>query len=128
MSELLPCPFCGAAARIESNRDWHRLYANHADHCVFDTDEASMMTPATDDDLALMVEDWNRRTYPAPTADADHAEDAMDAARFRWMSENWSYAHNTIFFDNFSIGHGTTLRSAIDAAMQASAGQGEGNG
>lgn len=67
--ELLPCPFCGIAARLESNHDWHRIIVNHDEACIFLEPEVSMV-PATDDQLSIVVADWNRRAalsqQPAP--------------------------------------------------------------
>jgi len=57
---LLPCPFCGSAARLESNRDWHRIIVDHDEQCVFLEPEV-VMVPATDGQLSLAVADWNRR-------------------------------------------------------------------
>lgn len=60
--ELNPCPFCGGQMRMGSvGRDWHYIEGDHAENCVFDADERQMMVPATDEQKALMVEDWNRR-------------------------------------------------------------------
>lgn len=64
VSELLPCPFCKAAMRIESNRDWHRVMGGHDDECVF-MDSETMMVPATDEQRELLVRHWNRRKQPA---------------------------------------------------------------
>ena len=64
VSDILPCPFCKAAMRIESNRDWHRLMGDHDDECVF-IDPETMTVPATDEQRAIMVNDWNRRAQPA---------------------------------------------------------------
>ena len=50
--------------RIQSNRDWHRLVGEHDEKCVF-TDSETMMVPATNEQLALVIEDWNRRAQPA---------------------------------------------------------------
>lgn len=69
--ELLPCPFCGAAMSIESNRDWHRLIGEHSEKCVF-VDPETMMVPARDDQLALIFEDWNTR---APAEDVRGVSD-----------------------------------------------------
>jgi hypothetical protein len=64
VSELRPCPFCSAAMRVESNRDWHRVMGDHTEECVF-TDSETMMVPATDAQRSIMVADWNRRAQPA---------------------------------------------------------------
>lgn len=58
--ELLACPFCNAAMRIESNHDWHRVMGEHDDDCVFH-DSETLMGPATEDQRELIVRDWNRR-------------------------------------------------------------------
>jgi hypothetical protein len=65
--ELKPCPFCGGAARIESNRDWHKLFCAHDDDCVFDADDHDLMYPAQPGYLIQIAEDWNRRATPPPT-------------------------------------------------------------
>jgi hypothetical protein len=68
-AEMKPCPFCGGAARIQSNRDWHRLYADHDEGCVFDADDHVLMYPAQAGYLVQIAEDWNRRAEgAAPTA------------------------------------------------------------
>ncbi|WP_416406556.1 hypothetical protein RCH27_08860 [Paracidovorax citrulli] len=65
---LAPCPFCGGAMWVQSNRDWHRLFGDHDDDCVWgQDDDAVMMVPAQPDQLAAMVHAWNRRaTISAP--------------------------------------------------------------
>ena len=78
VAELLGCPFCGGAARIESNRDWHRIYAAHDDECVFEADDHALMYPAQPGYLIQIVEDWNRRaalaSRPAEVDDLLSAE------------------------------------------------------
>jgi hypothetical protein len=70
-AELKPCPFCGCAMRIESNRDWHRLKGDHGDECIFDADTEIGTMPATDEDRLTMVEYWNRRaTLPPASGEA----------------------------------------------------------
>lgn len=64
VSELLPRPFCKAAMRIESNRDWHRVMGERDEECVF-LDPETMMVPATDEQRELLVRDWNRRKKSA---------------------------------------------------------------
>jgi hypothetical protein len=63
------CPFCGCQARIESNRDWHKLKGDHDDDCVFFAEEM-MVVPATEDQLQAMIKDWNRRAPQAEEAPA----------------------------------------------------------
>lgn len=64
--QLKPCPFCGCGIRLESNRDWHRLQGDHEDGCPFVGLDETLMVAATDDQLALLFRDWNRR---APTGE-----------------------------------------------------------
>ncbi len=58
---LQPCPFCGGAARVESNRDTHKLFADHADTCFFDSEDDMGMWPATPEALKDLQERWNQR-------------------------------------------------------------------
>jgi hypothetical protein len=40
MSEKLkPCPFCGGAAQLQSNRSWHYLHVEHAEKCILEDHE-----------------------------------------------------------------------------------------
>ncbi len=64
--QLLPCPFCGGAMRIESNRDWHRLFGEHDESCCFPS-SVTMMVPALHEQRVMLVDDWNRRAQ-LPTA------------------------------------------------------------
>lgn len=60
---LRPCPFCGCAMAIESNRDWHRIVGDHDEECMF-VERETCMVPATDDQLQAAQKDWNRRAQP----------------------------------------------------------------
>lgn len=71
MPELLNCPFCGCAMRIESNRDWHRLKGDHSEECIFDADSEIGTMPATEEDRLTMAEYWNRRVTPAQAEPSD---------------------------------------------------------
>ena len=64
-AELEACPFCGCSMRLESNRDWHRIFGDHDESCPFDGQDETLMSPATDDQLALLYRDWNRRKASA---------------------------------------------------------------
>lgn len=60
-ADLLTCPFCDCSMSVSSNRDWHRLVGEHDDACFFAVDADMLIAPATDDQLATLVSDWNRR-------------------------------------------------------------------
>lgn len=62
--ELKPCPFCGCHMRMWSNRDWHRITGEHDEQCVF-LEEETILVPATDDQRAVAIADWNRRQHRA---------------------------------------------------------------
>lgn len=58
--DLLPCPFCGGKAQLSSvARDWHRISADHAETCLLEDQQFDC--PQTDDQLALLLRDWNSR-------------------------------------------------------------------
>lgn len=60
-NELKKCPFCGCDMRIESNRDWHRLWGDHYEDCFFPSTDENCMVPAADESKKWMIDTWNRR-------------------------------------------------------------------
>jgi hypothetical protein len=128
-AELLPCPFCGGAARIESNRDWHRLYADHDEECVFDADDHALMFPAQPGyllDIALL---WNRRAalkaQPAPTEAQDEDSARLDALASE--IEGMAPAHDRgcfgkrSDFDHYAEGHEYARKAAAARIREFSA-------
>ena len=87
MPELLPCPFCGCAMTVRSNRDWHRLHAEteHGDDCIWSGDDDAVITaPATDAQLAAMIDAWNRRTAIAAVGGQEKLAKTFE----QWYAEN----------------------------------------
>lgn len=59
--EILPCPFCGREARLSTiGRSWYRVTAEHTDGCILEEHESDC--PQTDDQLPLLLRDWNTRS------------------------------------------------------------------
>lgn len=68
---LSPCPFCGAAVRIISNHEYHKLVGQHKELCLFDDDYLTLV-PATDEGLAHLIKAWHHRPgFPAPQMPMD---------------------------------------------------------
>ncbi|WP_111442603.1 MULTISPECIES: Lar family restriction alleviation protein [Burkholderia] len=68
VSELKPCPFCGATAAVEKiGRDWWRLKALHDDECALDSDHM-LQAPHTPEGRAWVIAAWNRR---APASEGE---------------------------------------------------------
>jgi hypothetical protein len=59
--------------RIESNRDWHKLYGEHKHTCFFWSDGEDATYPATDDGLEELTFTWNTRALTA-TVDQEVVE------------------------------------------------------
>ncbi|GAC1478398.1 MAG: hypothetical protein NVS1B6_19720 [Steroidobacteraceae bacterium] len=134
-TEPLPCPFCGERLLPNNNQDdlYVRRYGTHYRHpsgtCYMADIE---LGPAA-------AQDWNRRASPAQVEAAPQDDaDKRDAARLDWVAKTlferkwcgtleqpseWyvvgSYRHITQKM------RGETIRAAIDAAIAASAAQGE---
>lgn len=60
---LLPCPFCGCAMHIKSNKDWHRPIGEHDEDC--EIVEHDSFWPATPECLNMLISSWNRRCRAA---------------------------------------------------------------
>lgn len=82
--QLKACPFCGCSMSVRSNRDWHRLVGDHDEQCVF-VEEETMMVPATDEQLAVVVADWNRRAQDFDTL----AQRLQEAERLLEEAGGW---------------------------------------
>jgi hypothetical protein len=85
--ELANCPFCNCAMRISSNRDWHRLQGDHDDSCIF-IEEDTLVVPATAEQRATMVADWNRRAAPSPAAQFGTSQIASPAYQAEQQQKN----------------------------------------
>lgn len=59
MDDLKPCPLCGGAMSVRTNRDWHRLTGEHADDCLMQDFEPYYA--ATPKDREALISAWNRR-------------------------------------------------------------------
>jgi hypothetical protein len=78
-----PCPFCGGAMHVRSNRDWHRIIGEHSEECFFDSERQQMMVPATDVDLAEMIAAWNRRPSPSVHRQASAGKEGVTDENIR---------------------------------------------
>jgi hypothetical protein len=107
VSELLPCPFCGAQPTIRTNRDWHHLQADHDDGCPMG--ERVVSFPATDDDRVALVQTWNRRVRPAPPS-----APGLAVARERWFKD-WAERG----LAPLGLAHGMAFDAGWDAALRA---------
>lgn len=116
--ELLPCPFCGGAARIESNRDWHKLRGDHDDDCVF-VEPVTLQVPATDEQLAALVADWNRRATQEPAdrvqGGLTEAECAVieDAAKVLESASKHNHEHGRTVFAHSQQARANELRAIL---------------
>lgn len=71
-TKLKPCPFCGGAAHIEADGSTARLYAQHADECFFEADDAmrGLQDHSGNASFTLATE-WNRRSTPPSPSTAE---------------------------------------------------------
>lgn len=62
-NKLLPCPFCGGKASLSTvGRSWYRVTADHDECCILEEHESDC--PQTDEQLQLLLRDWNTRAAP----------------------------------------------------------------
>jgi hypothetical protein len=77
---LLPCPFCGGKAQLTSvARDWYRIAADHTENCLLEDQQFDC--PQTDDQLPLLLRDWNARTSLPPLIQTLHNNGDLIAAQ-----------------------------------------------
>lgn len=122
--ELLPCPFCGSQAEIETDSDHHGEWFNLGCSKHWGKVKESpcaagrMWYTETEVPLAKAVEIWNRRALPSSAND-------RDGERYRWLrdiaQQNTAYdvygggGHWSIGFH--SPDSSLDLDAAIDKAM-----------
>lgn len=88
--ELKPCPFCGGEASLSTvGRSWYRITADHEGFCILEEHESDC--PQTDEQLALLVRDWNLRTSSEiDQLKAENEALLKDAERYRWFrAQHW---------------------------------------
>ncbi|ESH90753.1 hypothetical protein B551_0222545 [Cupriavidus sp. HPC(L)] len=76
MAELQPCPFCGCAMRVHSNREWHYAVGQHDDGCLLV--DSDFRFPANDAGRADLLETWNRRATDGQRAGVPSAADDIE--------------------------------------------------
>lgn len=123
--ELNQCPFCGVSMRIESNLDWHRLVGDHEEKCVF-MERETMMVPASDDQLVLMIEDWNTRATP-PAAQVQGERERERAVHAAFNDWSWNKKGEAVgrmdgqaaAYEGFHAGAEWQSRAALSAPPAA---------
>ena len=105
--ELEPCPYCGGHASLSNiGRDWYRIAADHVTGCPLE--DFQLDCPQTDDQLLLLLHDWNTRVdrQPANCAEYDRLKDEIetlriDAARFQFIAQDAESSLERIYGDNW---------------------------
>ncbi|WP_271043400.1 hypothetical protein [Pseudomonas sp. VB3] len=106
-SELEPCPYCGGHASLSKvGRDWYRIAADHVTGCPLEDFELDC--PQSDDQLPLLLRDWNTRVDRSPSnnAERDKIKDEIetlriDAARFQFIAQDAESSLERIYGDNW---------------------------
>ena len=78
---LEPCPLCGGAMSVRTNRDWHRLVGEHAENCLMHGFEPYYA--ATPKDREALVAAWNRRAALAATGAVEREPESDMVALLR---------------------------------------------
>lgn len=105
--ELEPCPYCGGHASLSKiGRDWYRIAADHVTRCPLEDFELDC--PQSDDQLPLLLRDWNTRVDRSPSnnAERDKIKDEIetlriDAARFQFIAQDAESSLERIYGDNW---------------------------
>ncbi|KTC41114.1 hypothetical protein AO260_21430 [Pseudomonas sp. ABAC21] len=72
-SELEPCPYCGGHASLSKiGRDWYRIAADHVTDCPLE--DFQLDCPQSDDQLPLLLHDWNTRVDRSPSNNAEKCD------------------------------------------------------
>lgn len=75
---LMPCPFCGGKASLSTvARDWYRITADHVENCPLE--EFEIDCPQTDEQLPLLLRDWDTRHAPAALPQAKLAQEDRES-------------------------------------------------
>lgn len=132
-SELEPCPYCGGHASLSKiGRDWYRIAADHVTGCPLE--DFQLDCPQSDDQLPLLLHDWNTRVDRSPSNNAEREKIKdeietlrIDAERLNWLDgrsrpvvEGQCMANpegELTGYDWGVFGQCSTVREAIDYAM-----------
>ena len=120
-TELLPCPFCGAAADGDAHP--HPVLRDYSLWRVA-CDNPDCMADVHGDTLEQAIAAWNRRVDARITAlEAENARLRKDSDRLDWVSENGQGVRarrcgqrNLILWQPGIGGYPQNIREAIDAA------------
>lgn len=125
--ELKPCPFCGGKANLLTvGRSWYRITADHEGFCILEEHESDC--PQTDDQLALLVRDWNLRIssevdqLKAENGSLRNEADQLhhECARFRKNYDRYCWLRDMhIGDDPESINLDSSNKSGLDAAIDS---------